>query len=168
MKELNCPHGYRQQQDRFFYPLCMLCCRFRKWTTSQDNVHQYKNRKNYQLLLLAASNLRGNKLNKNTLRNSLRSLFFIARVTGSCLAFWCTDLLDFKAISQTVNRRFISSLISGYGLRFKLRLHTCTHAHTRTDSFTSLLVFLQSRWGLLGCWTVWNYFKANERTWMNK
>jgi hypothetical protein len=45
------------------------------------------NRNNYQLLLLAANNIRGNKLNNRKLRNFLRSLFFIARVIGSCLAF---------------------------------------------------------------------------------
>ena len=48
--------------------------------------------------------------------------------------FWCRDLLDFKAISQTVNRRFISLLISGYGFRFEPRLHARTHTRTHAPN----------------------------------
>jgi len=70
----------------------------------------------------------------------LRSLYLLRELLDPAWHFSCRDLLHFKAISQTINRRFISSLISGYGRRFKPRLHARTHSRTHTHQILYELV----------------------------
>jgi hypothetical protein len=170
MKELNCPNGYRQQQDIIFYTPCMLCFKSRKWTTSQDNVHQNPTAITTSYCCWLQTTFVA--INNTTERYELLEIF-IFYCKSYCILpgifgveiYWTSK----RFLRQSTDVLFPRSFLDMVSVINLVHTHARTHSrtHTRTESFTNFLVFLKFR-GHPCCWTIPKDFQDYERTWTNK